>query len=107
MSNHIQYWYVQLKCNIVVIISFNNCRWVEDVDVAVRAVEIWPHVTKYVKEVLKKKKSEIPTSTSFGIVRDAVLSDSLVIAKLEFFTFVARMVKPFLTKYQVICPINL
>ena len=67
-------------CYIVVIISFNNCRWVEDVDVAVRAVEIWPHVTKYVKEVLKKKKSEIPTSTSF----DAVLSDSLVIAKLEF-----------------------
>ena len=89
-------------CTKIYSISISDTtRWVQDVDVAVQAIEIWRHVTKYVKEVLKKPVSEIPSSTSFAVVRDAVLKDPLVVAKLEFFLFVARMKKPFLTKYQV------
>lgn len=80
--------------------KFCATRWVEDVSVAKRVIEMWPYVNIYVKETLKMASSAIPTCASF--LTDAVRSDPLVLAKLEFFVFVAGMLSPFLTKYQVI-----
>ena len=68
--------------------------------VVTRAIEIWPNITKYVTEIVKRKSSEIPTCSSFAIVREAVQRDKLVVAKLEVFRFLAGMMKPSLTKYQ-------
>ena len=41
----------------VLMLQFCSSRWVEDVLVAERAVEIWPNVVKYVNETLKNPKS--------------------------------------------------
>ena len=86
--------------------KFCSTRWVEDVGVGKRAIEMWPHLTKYVKEMMKKKTSEIPSCSSFEVVRDAINNDPLVLAKLHFFVFVAELMKPYLTKYQVIMTIS-
>ena len=74
--------------------------WVEDAFVATRAIEIWPNITKYVTVIVKRKPSEVPTCSSFTLVREAVSRDKLVVAKLEVFRFIAGIMKPFLTKNQ-------
>ena len=61
---------------------------------------IWPNITKYAIEIVKRKPSEIPTCSSSAIVREAVQRDKHVVAKLEVFRFLAGMMKPFLAKYQ-------
>ena len=80
-------------------LHFCATRWVENAAVATRAIEIWPNITKYVTEIVKRKPYEIPTS-SFTIFREAVQRDKLLVAKLELFRFIAGMMKPFMTKYQ-------
>ena len=65
-------------------LQFCSTRWVEDVIVAERAVEIWPNVVKYVNETLKKPKKCIPTVASFTTVHEYT-KDPLVIAKLPSF----------------------
>lgn len=80
-------------------LNFSSTRWVEDVNVAERALEIWHDIKKYVKEMQKRKKSEIPTNRSFQNLQQSV-RDSLVPAKLHFFIYVAKVVKPFLQVYQ-------
>lgn len=64
-----------------------------------------PDVKKYVTETLKKKSSEIPSCSLFQTVKEAVLNDSLLPLKLEFFIFLAGTVKPFLTRYQADQPL--
>ena len=54
---------------------------------------------------MKRKASEIPSCSSFTTVRQAILMDKLVVAKLEMFRFIAGMMKPFLTKYQTEKPL--
>ena len=92
--------YTEITDSTVFPLHFCATRWVEDAAVATRAIEIWPNITKYVTEILERKPSEIPTCTSFTIVREAVQRDKLVVAKLEVFRFIAGMMKPFLAKYQ-------
>ena len=82
-------------------LNFCATRWAEDKAVAQRAIEIWPNVIKYVKSTWKKPKAEIPTCASFGTVKEAVIHDKLVVVKLHFFVFITGLVKPYLTKYQV------
>ena len=78
----------------VFMLQFCSTRWVEDVIVAERAVEIWPNVVKYVNETLKKPKKCIPTVASFTTVHEYT-KDPLVIAKLQVFISTAQIVKPF------------
>ena len=54
--------------------QFCGCRWLEDKRVAERAVEMWPSLTTYITEILKKPKSQVPTSNSFSTVKSAVLN---------------------------------
>ena len=63
--------------------QFCGHRWLEDKKVAERALEIWPNITAYVTETLKKPTSQIPTASSFATVRSAV-QNHLTIAKLQF-----------------------
>lgn len=91
--------YTDITNSTVFPLKFCATRWVEDEPVASRALKIWPNIVKYVLVTLKKKKSEIPTCTSFDVVREAV-ADKLMVAKLEFFIFIAKKLKPILTKYQ-------
>ena len=52
--------------------QFCGHRWLEDKKVAERALEIWPNITVFITETLKKPKNQIPTSASFATVRSAV-----------------------------------
>ena len=72
-------------------------RWAENVWVAERAIEIWPHVKAYVK--ITEKSVPNPATTSY----DAVVSctkDPLIIVKLLCFISIAKLVTPFLVEYQ-------
>lgn len=95
--------YTQITGSDLFPLKFCSTRWVEDIRVATRAIDMWPHVTKYVHEIIRwKTKSEIPTCASFIVIKEAVLSNGLILAKLHFFVFVAKLLNPYLLKYQVI-----
>lgn len=83
-------------------LQFCQHRWVEDVKVAERALQIWPHVDKYVKTLVSQGKAP-PTSVSFFTVQTAC-DDPLFQAKLEFFVSVARPLQDFLIMFQKEAP---
>ena len=78
---------------------FCATRWLGDIPVAQRAIDIWSSITKYVVETMKKSKSKIPTFESFKVVSECV-NDAFILAKLEFLVCIAKQLQPFLTKYQ-------
>ena len=80
-------------------LQFCGHRWLEDKRVAERAVEMWPCLTTYITEILKKPKSQVPTSSSFSTVKSAVLN-KLTTAKLEFFMSIAAAMRPYLQTFQ-------
>ena len=84
--------------------QFCGHRWLEDKKVAERALEIWPNITVFITETLKKPKNQIPTSASFATVRSAVQS-RLTIAKLQFFISTAAIMKPYLQVFQSDAPL--
>ena len=84
--------------------QFCGHRWLEDKKIAERAVEIWPNITVFITETLKKPKNQIPTSASFATVRSAVQSH-LTIAKLQFFISTAAIMKPYLQVFQSDAPL--
>ena len=61
--------------------QFCGQRWLEDKKIVERALEIWPNITAYVNETLKKPMSQTPIASSFATVRSAV-QNHLTIAKL-------------------------
>lgn len=67
---------------------FCGHRWVENVPVAERAVNIWPMLSKYV-DAVEKKKVPNPNTASYDTILSAQ-SDDFIIAKLQFFLSVAR-----------------
>ena len=67
-------------------------------------MEIWPNITAYVTETLKKPMSQIPTASSFATVRSAV-QNHLLIAKLQFFVSTASIMKPYLQVFQSDAPL--
>ena len=81
---------------MVMVIFF---RWVEDKPVAERLVDLWPNVAKIVRYWESLPKSKRPSSKSYSNVLSAV-TDNLTPAKLHFFSYVAGIFQPFLTKYQ-------
>ena len=97
-------YYTNITESNVFPLPFCGTRWIEDRKVADRAIEIWPNITKYVKEMLKKSKSQIPSSKSFTTKRLAV-QDELIIAKLQFFASTASVMMPFLQKFQGDAPL--
>ena len=80
-------------------LQFCGHRWLEDKRVAERAVEMWPSLTTCITEILKKPKSQVPTSSSFSTVKSAVLN-KLTTAELEFFMSIADAMRPYLQTFQ-------
>ena len=80
-------------------LQFCGHRWLEDKRVSERTVEIWPCLTTYTTEILKKPKRQVPTSSSFSTVKSAVLN-KLTTAKLEFFMSIAAATKLYLQTFQ-------
>ena len=91
--------YTKMTGSEVFPLQFCGHRWLEDKRVAERAVEMWPSLTTYITEILKKPKSQVPTSSSFSTVKSAVLN-KLTIAKLEFFMSIAAAMRPYLQTFQ-------
>ena len=91
--------YTSITESTVFPLNFGATRWVEDDKVAQRALEIWPNVEKYIKEVLKGSKNKQPTSASFATIAKAT-KDLLLPAKLQVFVYISKVLKPFLVKYQ-------
>ncbi|XP_063218747.1 uncharacterized protein LOC134529009 [Bacillus rossius redtenbacheri] len=79
-------------------VKFCSCRWLENVPSAERALEVWNDVTEYVGKVEKGVLSKV-TCKSFGVVAGAT-QDNLMTVKLNFLLSVAKVLKPFLEKYQ-------
>ena len=91
--------YIRIAGSEVFPLEFCGHRWLEDKRVAERALEIWPSLTTFITETLKKPKSQVPSSSSFSTVKSAVLN-KLTIAKLEFFVSTAAMMRSFLQIFQ-------
>lgn len=88
---------------VVYPLKFCNTRWLEDVPVAGRAIAVWPKVEKYVEETNKLPRSKQPGCNSYIGVKEFV-PDTLVQAKLNFFILIAKVLKPFLEKFQTESP---
>ncbi|KAK1902444.1 maturase K [Dissostichus eleginoides] len=84
-------------------LPFCGHRWVENVRVAERAVEIWPILQKYVVGV-KNKKIPNPATASYDTIA-AAQGDPLIIAKPQFFFAISRTFSPFLLKFQTDEPV--
>ncbi|KAK0152285.1 hypothetical protein N1851_006335 [Merluccius polli] len=82
---------------------FCGHRWVENVPVAERAVDIWPMLSTYVDAVENKKLPNPNTASYDALV--AARNDDFVIPKLQFFLSIARSFHPFLTRYQTDEPV--
>ena len=65
-----------------------------------RTVEIWPSTCKLVEFWESLPPSKRPKSKSFLSVQEAV-KDSLNLLKLDFFSFIASLVEPYLRAYQM------
>ena len=91
--------YTKMTGSEVFPLQFYGHRWLENKRVAERAVEMWPSLTTCITEILKKPKSQVPTSSSFSTVKSAVLN-KLTTAKLEFFMSIAAAMRPYLQTFQ-------
>lgn len=80
-------------------LQFCATRWIEDVAVAERALDIWDAVCNYVTAVSSGPKSKIPKSASYMTISKAV-NDPLVLAKLHVFVATAKCLSPFLKRFQ-------
>lgn len=74
-------------------------RWVEDKKVADRLIEIWPHMERILRYWESLPKSKRPCTKGYEALKNAV-SDSLTTVKLYFFSHVAGLMLPYLTRYQ-------
>ena len=64
-----------------------------------RAIDIWPSVIYMVKHWKKLVPSKRPQGNNFKAIESAI-EDPLVTVKLKFFSYIAFLLKPYLSKYQ-------
>ena len=79
-------------------LKFVNRRWLENVPVCRRALDIWDNIMKYVAAAEKGKVSK-PNNKSYEVITECV-QDKCFVAKLHFFKCIATQLQPFLSKYQ-------
>ena len=78
--------------------KFCQHRWLENVPVMDRALEIWPCFKQYV-EAVKKGKVPTPKCKSFHTIAECC-GHELFVVKGNIFLCIAKELLPFLTKYQ-------
>ena len=79
-------------------LKFVMHRWLENVPVCQRALDIWNNIVKFVKAA-EEGKIKRPTNKSYEVVKECV-NDKCFVAKLHFFKCIASHLQPFLVKYQ-------
>lgn len=84
-------------------LPFCGHRWIENLPVVNRAIEIWPHIEMYVDAVTQKNLPN-PRTSSYDCLAVA-RNDPLIMAKFHFFMALSRTFTPFLTKYQTDEPV--
>ena len=82
--------------------QFCSHRWVENVTVVERALEMWSDVKQYVATV-KQGKAQTPKNKSFSVVA-ASCGDALFEVKANIFLSIANEVAHFLNRYQTDMP---
>ena len=87
----------------VVSLPFCGTRWVENKKVADRTILIWPHMVEIVRIWQKLVPSKQLRRKSYTTLKDTA-SDTLMIPKLLFFTYVASVLEPSLRLYQTDVP---
>lgn len=80
-------------------LQFCGTRWVEDSNVAKRAVICWDNVKKYIHRISSGPKNKIPKCNSYKVISDAV-KDNFTPAKLHVFISISNLLKPFLMHFQ-------
>lgn len=90
--------YVTLTGSSKMPLKFCSHRWLENVPVCERAVELFNNIDKYVKSV-NEKKIPNPGNKSYEVI-SSCMKDKLFTAKLNFFMSVALQLRPFLALYQ-------
>nr|XP_054593289.1 uncharacterized protein LOC129160142 [Nothobranchius furzeri] len=95
--------FTKLTASSLFPLPFCGHRWVENLPVAERAIEVWPKLKDYVKAVHRKELPN-PGTSSFDTIQ-AANEDPLISAKLQFFMAISRMFSPFLKKYQTDEPV--
>lgn len=84
-------------------LNFCTHRWLENVPVVERALEMIPFVVQHITTAKSGKVTE-PKNKSFGNDQQSV-KGPLLTAKLNFFLLIAKEIQPFLTKYQADKPL--
>ncbi|KAI7811802.1 uncharacterized protein LOC130552264 [Triplophysa rosa] len=79
-------------------LDFCNDRWLENVEVVERALQIWPSLKMYISAAEEQTATE-PSTQSF-ISAKMIVQDDLFPAKLNFFLTVAGEITPFFKLYQ-------
>ncbi|XP_022076088.2 uncharacterized protein LOC127535448 isoform X2 [Acanthochromis polyacanthus] len=79
-------------------LPFCGHRWLENLPVVERALELWPSVTMYM-DAVRTKRLPNPGTSSFDTL-EAAQKDPLIMPKLHFYLAVIRTFSPFLTTYQ-------
>ncbi|KAM6967769.1 uncharacterized protein FYW47_006504 isoform 1-T1 [Aplochiton taeniatus] len=95
--------YSAVTKSIVFPLSFCGHRWIENLPVVERALVVWSSLLQYM-DAVRRKKLPNPGTASFNTIEEA-LKDPLILAKLQFYTTVARTFTPFLKKYQTDEPV--
>ena len=78
--------------------KFCSVRWVENVEVCERALEVFKHIKLYIS-----KAKKLPNTFTVKTVKEAC-ANSLAEAKIAFFCSVASALEPFLWRFQTDVP---
>ncbi|KAJ8356420.1 hypothetical protein SKAU_G00192140 [Synaphobranchus kaupii] len=87
----------------VVPLPFCGHRWIENLPVVKRAIEIWPMIVMYLDAVTRKKLPN-PGTSSYDTLAEA-RKDPFIMAKFHFFMALSMTFSTFLTKYQTDEPV--
>ena len=91
--------YISIAGSTVFPTKFCQVRWIENVDVSQRALEVLPYVKKYVTD----PSTKLPKTQTCESVR-MLCSDKLAVAKISFFSSVGAVCETFLRRYQSSAP---
>ena len=86
-------------------LKFCETRWIEDDDVAERALEMWGSMVATVKYWEGLSKSKRPRNNTSYDTLVTYHKDLLIPAKLHFFVFIAGILKPYLVVFQTDSPL--
>lgn len=90
--------YLNIDKNAKFPLKFCKSRWLENVSVLTRLLDILPTVKTFMTSVEKKDIPD-PKTKSFEVIKN-IVNDELFPAKCNFVIFIAKEIEPFLTLYQ-------